>query len=223
MNRVDSRESGSRVSTTRRYDSSARQEEARSRRAAIVAAAARLFLDDGYAETTIARVASEAGVSTQLVYASFGNKAGLLAGALDLLGAGDDEQVLIRDRPEWVALSEIPDPADRLRQFGRMVAEVNGRVGALQVLLDRAGVADTAVGELRAQMLAAMRDDYQAHVNRWGSGLRPDLGPERVADILRVITGQQVWHGFVVDGGWPQEQYTDWVCDALVRLLLLEP
>jgi AcrR family transcriptional regulator len=208
------------VSTTRRYNSSARQEEARSRRAAIVEAAARLFLDDGYAETTIAQVAREAGVSPQLVYASFDGKAGLLAGVLDLFGAGDDEEVLIRDRPEWVALQEIRDPAERLRQAGRMVAEINGRVGAFQVLLDRAGVGDTAVGELRAGMLAAMREDYQVNVNRWGADLRPDLGPERVADVLRVITGPQVWHGFVVDGDWSQEQYADWVADALVRLLL---
>lgn len=220
MNRADSKESGTRVSTTRRYDSSARQDEARSRRASIVAAAARLFVDNGYAETTIAQVAAEAGVSPQLVYAAFGNKAGLLAGALDLLGAGDDEQGLIRDRPEWLALSEIPDPAEQLRAFGRLVAEVMGRVGALQVLLDRAGVGDSAIGEMRAGMLAAMREDYQVHVTRWGSALRPDLGPEHVADVLRVITGPQVWHGFVVDGGWTQEQYSDWVADALVRLLL---
>lgn len=220
MNRADSRKCEPRVSTPRRYDSTARQGEARARRAAIVEAAARLFLDEGYAETTIAQVARAAGVSPQLVYAAFGNKAGLLAGVLDLLGAGDDEQVMIRDRPEWVALQEIRDPAERLREFGRMVAEVNARVGALQVLLDRAGVGDSAVGELRAGMLAAMREDYQVHVNRWGVGLRPDLGPERLADVLRVITGHQVWHGLVVDGAWTQEQYTDWVCDALVRLLL---
>jgi AcrR family transcriptional regulator len=211
------------VSTTRRYDSTARQGEARARRAAIVEAAARLFLDEGYAETTIAQVAREAGVSPQLVYASFDGKAGLLAGVIDLMGAGDDQQVLIRDRPEWVALQEIRDPADRLREFGRMVAEVNARVGPLQVLLDRAGVGETAVGELRERMLAAMREDYQVNVNRWGAGLRPDLGPERVAEVIRVVTGHQVWHGLVVDGGWTHEQYTDWVCDALIRLVVLDP
>jgi AcrR family transcriptional regulator len=208
------------VSTTRRYDSSTRQEEARSRRAAIVAAAARLFLDDGYGETTIAQVAREAGVSPQLVYASFGNKAGLLAGVLDLMGAGDDQQILIRDRPEFMAPSEISDDRERLRTFARMAAEVNARVGALQVLLDRAAVGDPAAAELRERMLAAMREDHQVYVNRLAAGMRPDLGPERVAEVTRVVTGHQVWHGFVVDGGWSQEQYSDWVSDALVRLLL---
>ena len=44
-----------------------------------MAAAAELFVRKGYAETTIAQVAAEAGVSSQLVYAAFGGKAGLLA------------------------------------------------------------------------------------------------------------------------------------------------
>lgn len=208
------------MSTTRRYDSSARQEEARSRRADIVAAAARLFVDDGYAETTIARIANEAGVSSQLVYAAFGNKAGVLAGVLDQMAAGDDQGVLIRDRPEFLAPSEMSDDRERLRAFAGMAAEVNARVGALQVLLDRAAITDPAVAELRARMLAAMRQDHQIYVNRLAAGMRPDLGPERVAEVTRVITGHQVWHGLVIDGGWSQDQYADWVSDALVRLLI---
>jgi AcrR family transcriptional regulator len=206
--------------STRRYDNSARQEEARSRRSAIIEAAARLFLDEGYAETTIAQVAAAAGVSPQLVYAAFGGKAGLLAGVIDVMGAGDEEQVLIRDRPEFLAPSQIDDPRERLREYGRMAAEVYARVGALQVLLDRAAVGDPALEELRERILAAMREDHQVYVNRWASGMRPDLGPERVAEVARVVTGHQVWHGLVIDGGWSQEQYVDWLGDALVRLLL---
>lgn len=208
------------MSTTRRYDGRARQEEARSRRAAIVDAAARLFLDLGYAGTTIAQVATEAGVSPQLVYAAYGGKAGLLAGVVDLMGAGDDEPMLLRDRPEWRALSEIRDPRERLRTCGRMFADLNGRTGALLVLLEQAAGGDPAVRELRARMVRAMREDHRVLADRLAPGLRPDLDPERLAEITRVVTGHQVWHGFVVDGGWPQEQYADWLCDTLVRLVL---
>jgi hypothetical protein len=49
--------------------------------------------------------------------------------------------------------------------------------------------------------------------------MRPDLGLERIADMTRVITGVQVWHGLGVEGGWTQEQYVDWLGDALIRLL----
>jgi hypothetical protein len=65
-----------------------------------------------------------------------------------------------------------------------------------------------------------MREDHLVIAGRLVPGLRPDLGPERVADMTRVITGFRVWHGLVVEGGWSQEQYADWLGDTLIRLLV---
>jgi AcrR family transcriptional regulator len=209
------------VSTgTRKYDSSTRQADAQSRRAAIVEAAARLFLADGYSETTIAAVAAEAGVSAQLVYAAFGGKAGLLWAALDRVAAGDDEPILMRDRPESLALAAIKDPRERMRAAAAQVAELNARVGPLVKLLHEVAGSDPAVAELQAQLLVAQREDYRVIAERLASGLRPDLGPEQVADVARVLCGVHTWHGFVVEGGWTQGQYSDWLGDALIRLLV---
>ena len=208
--------------TNRRYDSSARQADAQSRRSAIIEAAARLFLDNGYAETTIAQIAAEAGVSPQLIYAAFNGKAGLLAGVLDRVAAGDDEPILMRDRPESLALAEIEDPYERMRAAAALVADLNGRVGALVKLVDRVAGTDPAVAELQHNMLAMMREDYLVIAERLASGMRPDLGLERVADMTRVITGVHVWHGLVVEGGYTQQQYADWLGDALIRLLVLD-
>jgi AcrR family transcriptional regulator len=211
------------LSTTRRYDSTARQVEARSRRASIVAAAADLFLERGYGDTTIAQVAAAAGVSPQLVYAAFGGKAGLLAGVLDLLGAGDEEEVLLRDRPDNVALMDIPDPSERLRAAAALIAELNGRTAPLLVLVDQVSGSDPAVHELRTRILENMRTDHRVQVDRLAKDMRPDLGPDRLADVTRVLTGHQVWHGLVVDSGWSQQEYADWLGDALIRLLITEP
>jgi AcrR family transcriptional regulator len=211
------------VSTTRRYDNTARQADARSRRTAMVEAAARLFREKGYAETTITQVAAEAGVSAQLVYAAFGGKAGLLSGVLDLAAAGDDEPVLMRDRPESLALMEIPDVRERLRAAAALIAALNARVGPLVKMVERVAGSDPAVAELQERMVAAMREDHLVIAERLVPGLRPDLGLERVADMTRVITGSQVWHGLVVEGGWSQERYADWLGDTLIRLLVLDP
>jgi AcrR family transcriptional regulator len=209
------------VSTpTRKYDSSTRQADARSRRTAIVEAAARLFLDNGYAETTIAQVAAEAGVSPQLVYAAFGGKAGLLWGALDRVAAGDDEPILMRDRPESLALADIKDPRERMRAAGAQVAALNARVGPLVTLLYQVAGSDPAVAQLQAKLLEAQREDYLVITQRLAPGMRPDLGPERVADVARIVCGVPTWHGLVVEGGWTQEQYADWLGDALIRLLV---
>ena len=204
----------------RKYDSSTRQADAQSRRAAIVEAAARLFLADGYAETTIAAVAAEAGVSAQLVYAAFGGKAGLLWAALDRVAAGDDEPILMRDRPESLALAAIKDPRERMRAAAAQVAELNARVGPLVTLLHAVAGSDPAVAELQAQLLVAQREDYLVIAERLASGMRPDLGLERVADVARVLCGVHTWHGLVVEGGWTQEQYSDWLGDALIRMLV---
>jgi hypothetical protein len=147
----------------------------------------------------------------------------LLGAALDLVAAGDEEQILMRDRPESLALAEIEDVQERMRAAAALVADLNGRVGPLVVLVDQVAGSDPAVAELHAHLVAAMREDHLVLAERLASGLRPDLGRERVADVTRVITGHQVWHGLVVEGGWTQEQYADWLGDTLIRLLVLDP
>ena len=64
------------VKGKRRYNSSGRQEQARRNRDAILQAAERQLNECGYAGTTVAAVAGEAGVSVETVYKAFGGKAG---------------------------------------------------------------------------------------------------------------------------------------------------
>ena len=128
----------------------------------------------------------------------------------------------MRDRPESLAIAEIKDPADRMRAAAALVAELNARVGPLAKLLDQVAGSDPAVAELQAQLLAAQREDYLVIAERLASGMRPDLGLERLSDMARVLCGVQTWHGLVVEGGWTQEQYVDWLGDTLTRLLVLD-
>jgi AcrR family transcriptional regulator len=55
------------------------------RTATLISAATRLFLREGYALTSIDKVASEAGVSTRTIYGRFKNKADLLAAVITQL------------------------------------------------------------------------------------------------------------------------------------------
>src|SRR4029077_13597456 len=80
---------GAKVKRTRRYDSARRREAAERRRAAVVDAASRLFVREGFAGTTIARIAENAGVSEEMVYKAFGNKVGLVRAIRDKALAGE--------------------------------------------------------------------------------------------------------------------------------------
>ena len=62
-----------------------------STRLVVVEAARRLFLERGFAATTVPAVAAEAAVSVQTVYKVFGTKARLAKAVFDVSMAGDDE------------------------------------------------------------------------------------------------------------------------------------
>ena len=61
-------------------------------------AAHRRVLAAGYASTTLAAVAREAGVSVDTAYAVFGSKRGLLVAVMDVNVGGDDEPLDVLDR-----------------------------------------------------------------------------------------------------------------------------
>ena len=81
------------VKPRRRYDSSQGQEQARQTRWVVLQAARQLFLEDGFAATTMPAIAATAGVSVQTVYKTFGNKPRLAKAVFDVAIAGDDEPV----------------------------------------------------------------------------------------------------------------------------------
>ena len=87
------------VNPRRRYDSTRRREQARVTRLVVVEAARRLFLERGFAATTVPAVAAEAAVSVQTVYKVFGTKARLAKAVFDVSMAGDDEPESMLERP----------------------------------------------------------------------------------------------------------------------------
>ena len=97
------------VKTSRRYESAGRQEQARQTRREVLAAAKALFLERGYAATTMADVAAEAGVAVQTVYSAVGGKAALLKAVFDTTIVGDDERVPVSGRPEIARVTAETD------------------------------------------------------------------------------------------------------------------
>src|SRR4029079_4565169 len=81
MGRVNPRATGSVVKITRR-------ERAKATRRRIAVAALARFSQHGYAATTMATIAHDAGVAVQTVYFTFHTKAELLIAALTIAGGG---------------------------------------------------------------------------------------------------------------------------------------
>src|SRR5262245_14703793 len=97
----------------RSYDATRRRERADQGRQApksrVIAAATALFVDQGYAATTMAQIAREAGVALQSVYKVGRSKAELVHLARDVAVAGDDREMLLVERPAYGAVREEAD------------------------------------------------------------------------------------------------------------------
>src|SRR6266567_3496831 len=86
------------------YRSPLRARQAADTRAGVLAAASRLFSERGWAGTTLAAIAAEAGTAVETVYSGFASKRGVLLAAIDVAIAGDDDPRPVESRPEFAEL-----------------------------------------------------------------------------------------------------------------------
>jgi AcrR family transcriptional regulator len=210
------------VKGRRRYDSRSRHEQARRNRLAVLDAARRHFLDRGYAATTLAAVAGDAGVSVETVYKAFANKAGLLKAVFDVAVAGDDEPVPLAERDFVREINAEPDPVQKLRLYGEHLARTGPRIVALQLLVRDAAASDPAAGAVWQQMLTERLSGMgmlAAHLHE-GGHLRPDVSVDEARDVLWAYVSPELHDLLVVQRGWPASRFGRWVADALASALL---
>jgi len=98
---------------TRNYRSELRQQQAEQTRSRVVEAAAELFAADGYARTTLAKIAAAAGVSAETVQGQ-GPKAALLIAAVEYAGLGVSGEENILNLDVGLKLIAIDDPQEAL-------------------------------------------------------------------------------------------------------------
>ena len=116
----------------RRYDSSRRRAAARETRRAILDAARALFLDHGYARTTITAIAQAAAVSVETIYISVGPKAAVVRYLVETALSGADEPVPAEER-DWVqGFTSEPDPRLKIRLHAApAITEMHQRLAPL--------------------------------------------------------------------------------------------
>jgi AcrR family transcriptional regulator len=210
------------VKPRRRYDSRGRQEQAGRTRWAMLQAARRLFLDQGYAATTMPAVAAAAGVSVQSVYKAFGNKPALLKAVFDVAIAGDDEPVPVLQREALGRVRAEPDPYRKLSLYGEFVAEVTPRHVPIQLLARAAATADPGAAgvwdQLRAERLAGLT--LFARALHQDGHLRPGVSVDEARDLLWTYNSPELYELLVLQRGWTPQRYGRWLADALTAALL---
>lgn len=203
----------------RPYDSSRRRQAAAAARTAMLDAGRALFVERGYAGTTVADIANAAGVAPATVAAAFGGKAGLLKRLVDVGIAGDDAPIAVNDREIARQVSAEPDPRRQLDLLAGYVTEVHGRLAELQDVLVQASGVDEQVRNEAAREQARRRigmAEFVARVDR--AALAVD--PETAADVIWALTEPRLYLGLVRERRWTPERYRGWLSAQLAAAVL---
>lgn len=98
--------------------------------AALLEAAGELFLRQGYVATTLAQVASRAGVAPRTVYVRFGTKVALFRRVVDEALVGDAESIDVAHRPVTQASMTASTLTDRIDALVAVATGIAERAGA---------------------------------------------------------------------------------------------
>jgi AcrR family transcriptional regulator len=202
-----------------------RRSQARETRRRIVAAAADLFVHEGYAATTLDRIAAASGVAVQTVYFHFGNKRTLLKQVVDVSSVGDDEPVPLLERPWAEQLRTATDGRAALAVWMAMSREIFVRVAPLlRIVRDAAGTDP----EMAEQWRVNQEQRYEAHralaqALAEKGGLRPGLSVDDAADALFALISIEVYVLLTEERGWPPERWERWALSTVGAAVLPPP
>src|SRR3954447_4279999 len=140
-----------RVKSPRPYRSTLRERQRAVTRAAVVDAASELFLEHGYAGTSIARIAGAAGVSAETVYAVFGTKRELLRQAVSTAVAGALGTGAVVGPSLLERVRAHPDPRGRLDVMADATRELLRQVGPFDEVVRAAAAADPEIAALQQE------------------------------------------------------------------------
>ncbi|MEW2441616.1 TetR/AcrR family transcriptional regulator [Micromonospora marina] len=209
--------------STRPYRSAVREESARRTRQAVVRAATDLFVTRGYAATSLADVAAEAGVARPTVFAVFGSKAALLRQVLDEALAGDDEPVPVARRPWFQPVWEATDQGAALDAYAGVCTLIGHRAAGVFETVRRAADEAPEVAELWETLLRNRRSGADMVVDRLltlDGPLRPDAGTGRAADALWFYNDPAHYAALVQRCGWTEESFRRWLAARMRDALL---
>jgi AcrR family transcriptional regulator len=186
----------------------------------VLGAARDLFLEQGYARTSMETIAARAGVSAQTVYNQFGTKCELLAAVLDRAIAGDHAPVAVIER-SWLAVHDGELAADAIGRFATAATAILSRVAPLYDVI-RSASALPEVRQLLADNRRRRRADQRHLVRALAATgeLRPDLDATHAADVIYGVVNEDVYLLLIADCRWSRKRYTSWLAQTLIDQLV---
>ena len=183
-----------------------------------------LFIADGYAATTMERIAQEAGVAVQTLYYTFRTKGQLLCDVVEATAAGGDRAAPVAQRA-WAQQMLAATTGQRVLALAvENGADIYVRASPLWAAVAAAS-ADPQVEQYWKRVAADRRTGQSRMVVRLSElgALRQGLHPQRATDRVAVLFGHDVFTGVVTQCGWSVPEYKAWLLTTLAQQLLQRP
>lgn len=212
------------VKTRRKYDSRRREQQAERTRHDIIKAAHPLFVDRGYAGTTMNAIADAAEVAVETIYRGLGSKAALFEAVVEAAVAGGAQRAQrpVEERPAVRAVIDEPDPLRQIEAYVATQPGIHDRLGPLVVALKAATDVEEQLAELwerlENQRLQGMGRFAQLLADR--NALKPGMSVDEARDVLWTLCSHSVYEKLVERCGWSPQGYQAWLTDTLTSALL---
>jgi AcrR family transcriptional regulator len=187
----------------------------------VISSAHSLFVERGYTGTRMSDVAKDAGVAVQTVYFRFHTKAELLQACYARAVLGATDPTVPMEQPELAAVFTATSGTEALRHFARGNGAIASRVGQLDDVI-RSALHEPDAVEVRRHSEQLRREGmttFARHVaDRFG--LREDRTVTDCVDLLMAFGGAALYRSLVLECGWSQDKYDDWLANTLADQLL---
>lgn len=193
-----------------------RQLQAEQTRRDIIQGARRLFAAKGYAGTSMADIAAEAGVVIQTVYSSVGPKQAFLRELNDLI----DEEAGVAEIA--AAVSATSDPHEMVRLAVRLTRQVVERCGDIVAAVHDAAGTEPEMAAMLAEGRRRHRDGLRgvAEALAAGGALRNGLTPTEAARRIAVLSSNEVYFQLTRDFGMSFAAAERWILSILEIVVL---
>lgn len=205
----------------RAYRSELRRQQAEQTRSLVVAAAAEMFAAEGYARTTLAKIAAAAGVSPETVQ-GHGPKAALLIAVIQdaAFGVIGEDNVLNLDVGRKIVA--IDDREEAVDYLVAAVTDVHERTARLATALIGGAGSDPELNGYLDHMIAGIKPQCRRvlEVYRDRRWLRDDVPFDELVETASVLVSDAVYLRMTHHDGWSVDAYRAWVKRMFVETIL---
>jgi AcrR family transcriptional regulator len=206
----------------RSYRSELRTAAADETRQAILGAARNLLVEKGYGALRMERIARDAGVALDTVYAAIGSKPMLIRLLVETAISGGDAAVPAEER-EYVKLIRASSSAKvKLGTYAEALHLIHSRLAPLvRALRDAAGEHPDLgtlwreISDRRHRNMHLFADDLLAT-----GEVRAGIERDELADTLWTLGSPELFLLLTQERGWSGERFSAWLATSWYRLLL---